>query len=114
MSFINNEKAIAYIKSFGNRKKQPFNSLFKDIRKEAVDFMDNVLQFNPKKRMSVEDAIAHPLFEKAREKLQFKEVGGKKIDGDIENLSIKDMKSRLLEYVKYYETNNLFESQLDQ
>ena len=43
------------------KKKYSFANFFKGASKEAIDFLRKTLEFNPKKRMSVEEALAHPL-----------------------------------------------------
>jgi mitogen-activated protein kinase 1/3 len=62
--FITNEKALSYIKSLEKRPKQPFNQLYSQASSNAVDLMERMLQFNPKKRITVNEALAHPYFEK--------------------------------------------------
>ena len=43
--------------------------MFNFIKPEAVDFLNGTLNFNPKKRLSIEEAISHPLFEMVKNKL---------------------------------------------
>lgn len=45
------------------RPKVPWASLFQDPDPNAIDLLDKMLTFNPHKRVTVEDALAHPYFE---------------------------------------------------
>jgi serine/threonine protein kinase len=37
-----------------------FRALFPDANPEAIDLLEKMLQFNPDKRITVEEALAHP------------------------------------------------------
>jgi serine/threonine protein kinase len=60
MKFISNEKALEYIKSLKKKPRIPFNKIYKDANPLALDLMEKMLTFNPHKRISVEEALAHP------------------------------------------------------
>jgi len=60
MKFISNEKALEYIKSLKKKPKVPFSKIYKDANPLALDLMEKMLTFNPNKRISVEEALAHP------------------------------------------------------
>jgi mitogen-activated protein kinase 1/3 len=57
---IVNEKARNYIVSLKPRVKQPFNRIYPNADKNALDLLDRLLTFNPSKRIDVSDALAHP------------------------------------------------------
>jgi mitogen-activated protein kinase 1/3 len=42
------------------RKKKPFSLLFPGANPDAIDLMERCLTFNPKRRIEVEEALAHP------------------------------------------------------
>lgn len=48
------------------KKKYSFGNFFKGASKEAIDFLRKCLEFNPQKRISVEEALAHPLVSQFR------------------------------------------------
>jgi len=40
--------------------------MYKGCEDEAIDFLDKILQFNPYFRLSIQEALNHPLFEPIR------------------------------------------------
>jgi len=60
--FVTNERAKAYILSLRKRPKVPFSVHYPGANPLALDLMDKMLQFNPVKRISVDDALKHPWF----------------------------------------------------
>jgi len=60
MKFITNEKALEYIKSLKKKPKIPFDKYYKDANPLALDLLERMLVFNPHKRISVDEALAHP------------------------------------------------------
>jgi serine/threonine protein kinase len=60
MKSISNEKALEYIKTLKKQKKIPFNKIFPKTSALALDLLDRMLEFNPSKRISVDDALKHP------------------------------------------------------
>lgn len=67
MDFVTDKKAIEYLKSFPKKKRVNFSEIFPGAVPEALDFLDKCLQFNPRKRITIADAIAHPLCAKVRD-----------------------------------------------
>ncbi|EDO37435.1 predicted protein [Nematostella vectensis] len=60
---IKNEKARSYLQSLPYKPKTPFIKLFSNADAKALDLIENLLAFNPNKRITVEEALAHPYLE---------------------------------------------------
>ncbi|RDB30738.1 Mitogen-activated protein kinase [Hypsizygus marmoreus] len=60
---ITTRRSRDYIRALPFRKRRPFAQLFPNANPQAVDFLTKTLTFDPKKRITVEDALAHPYLE---------------------------------------------------
>lgn len=56
-------QARNYLKTLPFKPKVPWASLFKTADSNALDLLDKMLTFNPNKRITVEEALAHPYLE---------------------------------------------------
>lgn len=66
ISFITDERARNYIKSFGKIQKRPFSQIFDFMPAEVEDLLEKSLKFNPNERISIGEALKHPLFDEVR------------------------------------------------
>uniref|UniRef100_A0A0N5AFJ5 Mitogen-activated protein kinase n=1 Tax=Syphacia muris TaxID=451379 RepID=A0A0N5AFJ5_9BILA len=57
---VRNANARSYLASFPHYDKQPWAKRYPGTNPSALDLLDKMLTFNPNKRISVEDALAHP------------------------------------------------------
>lgn len=57
---ITSRRSRDYIRALPIRKRRPFTSLFPCASEEAIDFLAKTLTFDPKKRMTVDEALEHP------------------------------------------------------
>ncbi|KAG1652081.1 Mitogen-activated protein kinase 1 [Nymphon striatum] len=60
---IINEKARSYLQSLPARIKASWKEMYPDADDKALDLLDKMLTFNPHKRITVEEALAHPYLE---------------------------------------------------
>ncbi|CAE6441155.1 unnamed protein product [Rhizoctonia solani] len=60
---INSARSREYIRALPFRKKKSFAQLFPNANPLAVDLMEKCLTFNPKRRIDVVQALAHPYLE---------------------------------------------------
>lgn len=59
MEFIGDEAALKYIKSRPRRTKQNWKDLYPKANPAALDLLSKMLMFNPEKRLTVEECLAH-------------------------------------------------------
>lgn len=60
---IINEKARSYLQSLPFKPTVPWTRLFPNADQKALDLLGRMLTFNPHKRITVEEALAHPYLE---------------------------------------------------
>lgn len=67
-SWMSNSRAYEYIMGLPPREKMPWRKLFpgSKVPDLALDLLDRMLVFNPSKRISVDDALAHPWLSSVR------------------------------------------------
>jgi mitogen-activated protein kinase 1/3 len=59
---VTDQKASEYLESFPWNGRAELSGKYPGAPKEAIDFLNKILVFNPYFRMSLKDAIEHPLF----------------------------------------------------
>lgn len=60
---LDSESAWNVLNSQNIKQKYTISQLFKGASKSAIDFLKKTLEFNPKKRISIEEALKHPFVE---------------------------------------------------
>jgi mitogen-activated protein kinase 1/3 len=60
---INSRRSRDYLRAMPFRKRKPFSILYPNASPATLDFLQRSLTFDPKKRMTVEEALAHPYLE---------------------------------------------------
>lgn len=65
-SFVTDAKALEYLESFAYMGRSDLTAKYPGASPDAIDFLNRILVFNPFFRMTLDDAIAHPLFNKVR------------------------------------------------
>lgn len=59
---ISSRRSRDYIRALPIRKRRSFTAMFPTASKEAIDFLSRTLTFDPKKRLTVDEALEHPYF----------------------------------------------------
>ena len=59
-SFVSSEKARRYLHALPRYPRVDFRTVYPDAAVEAVDLIDKMLAFDPSKRITVAQALAHP------------------------------------------------------
>lgn len=57
---IGSRRSREYLRALPFRAKREFETLYPNANPLAIDFLKRTLTFDPKKRMTVEEALAHP------------------------------------------------------
>ena len=60
LSQISNEYALKYVKSLPEKEKVNLETLFPGTPPEALDLIDKLLDMNPERRITTEQALKHP------------------------------------------------------
>lgn len=64
LGFVKSESARTYLQQLPRCPKQPLAEKFPRLSPLAIDLMEKMLTFDPNKRISAEDALAHPYLAK--------------------------------------------------
>ncbi|KAF5954094.1 hypothetical protein HYC85_006950 [Camellia sinensis] len=60
LEFIRSEDARRYLRQFPQHPRQQLAMVFPHVNPLAIDLIENMLTFDPSKRITVEQALAHP------------------------------------------------------
>lgn len=93
LAFVSDDKAMEYLKSFPNKPKTEFKTMFPVASEESIDFLNRTLKFNPNERMTIDECINHPLMNDVRQNEKEKTLS-EQISFDFENEEI-DTEERL-------------------
>lgn len=66
IAFVTDTKATTYLKSFASIPRMDLSKKYPGATADAIDLLNKMLQINPFFRISVKDAISHPVFAKIR------------------------------------------------
>jgi mitogen-activated protein kinase 1/3 len=95
MSFVTDQKAIEYLKSFNYVGRMDLESKYPGATKDAIDFLNKALVLNPFFRISLDKAIEHPLFDNVRNK-EAEEIFGNPVNLEFEKMKLDSNSLRAL------------------
>eukprot|EP00296_Roombia_truncata_P000064 JP435722.1.p1 GENE.JP435722.1~~JP435722.1.p1 ORF type:complete len:369 (+),score=134.07 JP435722.1:42-1148(+) len=59
-SVVGNEKSRNFLRKLPHKNKIPFSKIYPKANHLAIDLLEKMLTFNPKKRITIEAALSHP------------------------------------------------------
>uniref|UniRef100_A0A6A7GBJ3 Sporangia induced mitogenactivated protein kinase pu n=1 Tax=Hirondellea gigas TaxID=1518452 RepID=A0A6A7GBJ3_9CRUS len=106
LTWVTNGKALAYIRDQSFIKGIRWKKIFPKASALSLDFLSQMLVFNPNKRISIEDALAHP-FLKQLHNPQLEPTCPKTFDFAFEKSAHTDRGIRRLMYQEVMQWRNL-------
>lgn len=67
---INSHNAMSILSSISTKRKTTFSSFFRDNNPVVIDFLKRCLEFNPEKRITIDEALAHEFVRPFREQCE--------------------------------------------
>lgn len=104
MEMISNDNAKKYIESLEKRDKIPMKDLIDYNDEKVLDLIDRLLDLNPKRRITIGEAIKHPYLENLHDPDDEPVFEGE-IDFNFEsdpNLTLDDIKKLILQEISHY------------
>lgn len=95
-SFVTDLKALEYLEQFASGARANLQQKYPGSPPEAIDFLEKVLVFNPYFRISLQDCLEHPLFNRVRNP-EKEAIVGLPVMLDFERLELN--RSRLRELI---------------
>ena len=68
MGYLTDDNAKQYLKRLDSRQRKGFAEMFPQMPLEAVRILDATLKFDPRKRLTVQEALSDPFFDQCRRK----------------------------------------------
>lgn len=104
MEMISNDNARKYIQSLPQKGRINFQEAINCDNAQAIDLMNKMLDMNPKRRISVDDALKHPYLESLHDP-EDEPVFEGTVDFSFEknpNLTLDDIKKIILKEISSY------------
>jgi len=93
--YIASEKAKAYIRSLPYKKRVNWRAMYPNAPELALDLLEKMLTFAPEKRITVDEALAHPYLKLLHDPLD-EPVAHAPFDVDFENIPLNKEALRAL------------------
>ena len=106
LGFVTDQNGILYLKSLKYRPKKSLKQKFPGSTEEALDLLEKMLHFNPKKRITVNQSLDHSFFEEVRSTV-------KEIEADFnlefefekdENLNMEKLRILFVQVINSYKS----------
>ncbi|XP_019622345.1 PREDICTED: mitogen-activated protein kinase 1-like [Branchiostoma belcheri] len=107
LSWIINDKARSYLQSLPYKAKVPWNRIFPKADSHALNLLDRMLTFNPHKRITVEEALAHEYLSQYYDP-DDEPVASEpfKFDTELDDLPKEKLKEMIWEETKFFSHQN--------
>lgn len=66
LAHISDKRVLFYLQSFSSKPKKDLKTAFPAAPNEALDLLSKMVIFNPHQRITLEEALKHPFFDKVR------------------------------------------------
>ena len=101
---ITDEKALVYIRSFGEREKKNLSLLYPYTHQSIIDLMEKMILFNAAKRITCQEALSDPYFNSIRDLTKERQAD---LPADfefehIENITIEQLRANLIQEILKY------------
>lgn len=102
-SFVTDLKALEYLEQFPPNPKADLKCKYPGASPESIDFLEKVLVFNPYFRITLQECLKHPLFEKVRN-VQKESITGQPVELSFEKeeLTRERLRELILDECKHY------------
>lgn len=107
MDFIKKQNIKDFVNKLAKRTKQSFSLMFQGANPVAIDLLEKMVLFNPKKRYTIEQCMSHPYFEGLHDPNQ-EPISEHRFDFSYEegNLTIEDLRNKIYDQsLKYYQND---------
>ena len=102
-SFISDPGALAYLNNLPKAEKKNFQDMYPFPGEEAIDLLNKMLQFNPYKRINLNDWLEHPFVAEVRD--QRKELKAKTLivlDFEFEDVNKEILREHFVEEIVFF------------
>ena len=102
---MTDQKALEYLESFPYNGRVDLGKKYPGAPSEAIDFLNQILTFNPYFRMSLDEALEHKLFDQVR-RPQAEGYKGKPIELEFEKMTLdkKSLRALFLQEIHQYQS----------